>query len=299
MGCFTKRAQAPFSAWLPAAMAAPTPVSSLVHSSTLVTAGIYVMLRYNILFFRSFLVCSVSLVTLFVGGVRACFEKDLKKVVAMSTLSQLGVMLYSLSIGFWKLCFVHMRMHALFKSLLFLRCGSLMAGLGGGQDSRFFGFSFSSVSGVCFLTRVLRLCGFPFSVGFYSKDLIVLEACFGGFSIFVFLRFFLGCLFTVGYRVRLIVLGFLEGPLGDNYLALGDDRFFVFSVMFLWVWASFSGGFFGGTFTGSDCFLVGGFDYCLGLFIICLGVFVVFWGWGSLFFYSIGYLRFISMGGSA
>jgi len=150
VGCFTKRAQAPFSAWLPAAIAAPTPVSSLVHSSTLVTAGIYVMLRYNVLFFSSFLVCSVSLVTLFVGGLRACFEKDLKKVVAISTLSQLGVMLYRLSLGFWKLCFVHMRMHALFKSLLFLRCGSLMSGLGGGQDSRFFGFSFSSVSGVCF-----------------------------------------------------------------------------------------------------------------------------------------------------
>jgi len=192
-----------------------------------------------------------------------------------------------------------MRMHALFKSLLFLRCGSLMSGLGGGQDSRFFGFSFSSVSGVCFLTRALRLCGFPFSVGFYSKDLIVLEACFGGFRVFVFLGFFVGCLFTVGYSVRLIVLGFLEGPLGDNYLSVGDDRFFVCSVLFLWVWASFSGGFFGGTFIGSDCFLVGGFDYFLGIFIICLGVFVVLFGLGALFFYRIGYLRFISMGGSS
>jgi len=190
IGCFTKRAQAPFSAWLPAAMAAPTPVSSLVHSSTLVTAGVYVMLRYNVLFFDSSVICSVSLVTLLVGGVRACFEKDLKKVVAMSTLSQLGVMLYRLSLGFWNLCFVHMSMHALFKSLLFLSCGSLMSGLGGGQDSRFFGFSFSSVSGVCFLTSVLSLCGFPFSVGFYSKDLTVLVGCFGGHGVFVFWGFF-------------------------------------------------------------------------------------------------------------
>jgi len=113
------------------------------------------------------------------------------------------------------------------------------------------------------------------------------------------LGFFVGCLFTVGYSIRLIILGFLEGPLGDNYLRLGDDRFFVSSVFFLWVWASFSGGFFGGTFMGSDCFLLGGFDYCLGILIICLGVSVVLFSVGTLFFYRIGYLRFVSMGGSS
>jgi NADH-ubiquinone oxidoreductase chain 5 len=100
LGCITKRAQVPFSAWLPAAMAAPTPVSSLVHSSTLVTAGVYVLVRYNFLFFFSKVVCVLSLGTLFVGGLGACLECDFKKIIAMSTLRQLGLMVYRISLGY-------------------------------------------------------------------------------------------------------------------------------------------------------------------------------------------------------
>lgn len=100
LGGLTKRAQIPFSAWLPAAMAAPTPVSSLVHSSTLVTAGVYVIIRYHYIFDGGFSVMGVvGLLTMLLAGLCACLEGDFKKVIAMSTLRQLGLMLFTLSLG--------------------------------------------------------------------------------------------------------------------------------------------------------------------------------------------------------
>lgn len=140
LGALTKRAQIPFSAWLPAAMAAPTPVSSLVHSSTLVTAGIYVVIRYHYMFRGLFLVMGVlGLVTILLAGFCACLEGDFKKVIAMSTLRQLGLILFTLSLGAWQLAFLHMVVHAFFKRTLFLRCGSVIHQLVGCQDSRFYG----------------------------------------------------------------------------------------------------------------------------------------------------------------
>lgn len=101
VGAITKRAQVPFSSWLPAAIAAPTPVSSLVHSSTLVTAGIFLIIRFNYTLFRIFpFLTIVSLLTIFLGGVGACYELDFKKVVAISTLSQLGFIVFTLSMGY-------------------------------------------------------------------------------------------------------------------------------------------------------------------------------------------------------
>lgn len=99
LGCFTKSAQVPFSAWLPAAIRAPTPVSSLVHSSTLVTAGVYVLIRYNLSVVRNGLVVCLSSFTVFLAGSVAVLESDFKKLVAMSTLSQLGVMVYGIVLG--------------------------------------------------------------------------------------------------------------------------------------------------------------------------------------------------------
>jgi NADH-ubiquinone oxidoreductase chain 5 len=98
----TKRAQFPFSAWLPAAIAAPTPVSSLVHSSTLVTAGVYLLIRfyYTLSFIlSSSIFCFISLITIFFSGILALYDNDMKKVIAISTLSQLGFMMFSLSTG--------------------------------------------------------------------------------------------------------------------------------------------------------------------------------------------------------
>jgi len=141
LGAITKSAQAPFSAWLPAAIAAPTPVSSLVHSSTLVTAGVYVVIRFNYIFnflMSSFLsVC--FLFTIVLAGLVGNVESDFKKVVAISTLRQLGIIIFVLSFGIIILCFIHIIIHAFFKSILFLRTGSIMMQISGSQDSRIYG----------------------------------------------------------------------------------------------------------------------------------------------------------------
>jgi len=163
----TKRAQLPFSAWLPAAIAAPTPVSSLVHSSTLVTAGVYLILRFyylirNLIENKIFRV--IFLATSFFAGLVACFEPDLKKIVAMSTLRQLGLILFILSMGDFLFCYYHIVCHALFKALLFLRCGIVIRLLGGGQDIRFMGgirYYFSGITVMLGISR-FRLIGFPF-----------------------------------------------------------------------------------------------------------------------------------------
>jgi len=108
LGAVTKRAQIPFSAWLPAAIAAPTPVSALVHSSTLVTAGVYLNIRLRIFFLNGELrevLLFISIVTIFISGLGACFEIDLKKIIALSTLRQLGVIIIVISIGYYNLSF--------------------------------------------------------------------------------------------------------------------------------------------------------------------------------------------------
>lgn len=121
-------------------MRAPTPVSSLVHSSTLVTAGVYVLIRYNLSVFRSGLIVCLSSFTVFLAGFVAVLESDFKKLVAMSTLSQLGVIVYGIVLGIWKLAFLHVLVHALFKAALFLRVGSLMSTVDGDQDIRLYGW---------------------------------------------------------------------------------------------------------------------------------------------------------------
>lgn len=112
--------------------------------------------------------------TMALAGLCACLESDFKKIVAMSTLSQLGIMVYVLSMGSWCLSFFHMVTHAFFKRTLFLGRGSLIHQVGGGQDSRFYGgYLFDRLTGIMFAVRCISLAGFPFVVGFYSKDFIL------------------------------------------------------------------------------------------------------------------------------
>jgi len=178
VGAITKRAQIPFSSWLPAAIAAPTPVSSLVHSSTLVTAGVYIRIRFFYIlssFFSSKIFCVVRVLTSIRAGLIACLEKDFKKVVAISTLRQLGIILYVISIGEVFIGFFHIVCHALFKALLFLRCGVFIFLSIGGQDIRLIGgFSIlTPFASLIIIVSRMSLLGFPFLAGFFSKDLII------------------------------------------------------------------------------------------------------------------------------
>ena len=171
----TKSAQWPFISWLPAAIAAPTPVSALVHRSTLVTAGVWLIIRFGQTLAMFSHICFVlGLTTLSVAGLAAMLETDSKKVVALSTLSQLGLMVFSLSLGNVILCFFHVVTHALSKANLFLVVGGLLYSHFSQQDSRFIssgGISFiSALSGTI---RIVGLSGFVFSSGFYSKELVL------------------------------------------------------------------------------------------------------------------------------
>nr|AOY40027.1 NADH dehydrogenase subunit 5 [Scolytinae sp. BMNH 1040327] len=203
----TKSAQIPFSAWLPAAMAAPTPVSSLVHSSTLVTAGVYLFIRsfslfsYNSLFFLLF----ISLATMSMAGICASFVYDLKKIIALSTLSQLGMMIVILCLGDPDLALFHLLVHALFKALLFMCAGMFIHNLGNCQDIRRMGglVEYMPFTTTCFNISNFALCGLPFMSGFYSKDLIAEVLTMQGVSPLVYILFYFSIGSTVAYSLRL------------------------------------------------------------------------------------------------
>lgn len=223
----------PFSAWLPAAMAAPTPVSSLVHSSTLVTAGVYVFIRFNYAFFYYdfFFLKFLFLFTMVLAGLCAVLEKDFKKVVAISTLSQLGMMMFVLSLGLWILSYIHIIIHAFFKSILFLGTGSIISQVRGLQDSRFYGgMNFSFGSFVYFVVRCFCLAGFPFFIGFYSKDFIISSSSFFR-GVFFYYFFVLGCLFTVAYSFRLVCEGFVFTFGGFTLLSFKESLYFFIPVI--------------------------------------------------------------------
>jgi len=207
LAAMTKRAQIPFSSWLPAAMAAPTPVSSLVHSSTLVTAGVYLLIRFNFCFrpILFYVLLFLARMTIFISGLGANYEYDLKKIIALSTLSQLGLIIRILALGGYQLAFFHLLTHALFKALLFMCAGSIIHSLGDSQDIRFIGGLINHMPYTVTLFNVcnFRLCGLPFLSGFYSKDLIVEFISMGNLNIFIYLIFYISIGLTVSYRARL------------------------------------------------------------------------------------------------
>nr|YP_011004283.1 NADH dehydrogenase subunit 5 [Ctenophthalmus yunnanus]WPS93671.1 NADH dehydrogenase subunit 5 [Ctenophthalmus yunnanus] len=210
ISAMTKSAQIPFSAWLPAAMAAPTPVSALVHSSTLVTAGVYLLIRFNYLIMNTnlnMILLLLGSLTMFMSGLGANYEFDLKKIIALSTLSQLGLMMSTLSLGFISLAFFHLIMHALFKALLFLCAGSVIHMFKDFQDIRFMGSIAKMIPliGVIFGTANLALSGLPFLAGFYSKDLILESLSVMNFNFIIYLLFYISVGLTVCYSFRLVM----------------------------------------------------------------------------------------------
>lgn len=205
---FTKSAQIPFSSWLPAAIAAPTPVSALVHSSTLVTAGVYLLIRFRdvLLIFNINYFLLLSSLTMFIAGLGANFEYDLRKIIALSTLSQLGLIIRILFIGFPILAYFHLLTHAFFRALLFLCAGLIIHVIGDSQDIRYMGYIIYQMpfTSICFAISSFSLCGIPFLAGFYSKDIILESLSFEGVNSFVFLLFYISVGLTASYRIRLV-----------------------------------------------------------------------------------------------
>ncbi len=204
----TKRAQVPISAWLPAAMAAPTPVSALVHSSTLVTAGIVLLIKfYFVIINTDFqkLLLLVGVVTIFIAGLTTLIEIDFKKLVALSTLRQMGILVFVLGLGRKWLCVFHLVSHAFFKRCLFLVVGGALHFLFSKQDWRSFGvlINFSLAQRVTLFLCCVCLCGLFFTRGFISKDIILDFIRRKQLGIFVLIVFLVRLALTFIYCLRL------------------------------------------------------------------------------------------------
>nr|URX54013.1 NADH dehydrogenase subunit 5 [Glyptotermes sp. 14 AB-2022a] len=246
LAAMTSSAQIPFSSWLPAAMAAPTPVSALVHSSTLVTAGVYLLIRFSSVF--SAWVCTFLLLfsglTMFMAGLGANFEYDLSKIIALSTLSQLGLMIGAVSVGFAGLAFFHLLTHALFKALLFMCAGVIIHTMSDSQDIRFMGsLSFQMpFTSVCMCVSSFALCGMPFLAGFYSSDLILEMVSFSYTNLIGFLLFFAATGLTVCYSFRLFYYVFCgDFNLSTFYSISENSIYMLYGMVGLMTVAVFGG----------------------------------------------------------
>nr|YP_010140072.1 NADH dehydrogenase subunit 5 [Nacolus tuberculatus]QQK57716.1 NADH dehydrogenase subunit 5 [Nacolus tuberculatus] len=248
ISCFTKSAQIPFSCWLPAAMAAPTPVSALVHSSTLVTAGVYLLIRfYNLNFYNNYLFLFISVMTMFFSSICAMLEFDLSKIIAFSTLSQLGLMMSSLYCGLPIFSYYHMLSHAMFSSLLFLCSGVFIYYMGNNQDIRFMGSVcfFLPMTSSCFLISIMALCGIPFLSGFYSSDLIIDFSSFYSLSLFFFSLYYLSLGMTSFYSMRLFYYSMFSNLSSFSFSCVLDfpDKM-KFTIFFLSIFSILFGCFF-------------------------------------------------------
>ena len=217
IGIITKRAQLPFSSWLPAAIAAPTPVSSLVHSSTLVTAGIYLGMRYYVYFdctYMRSILFYISVITTFISGLNAIWENDIKKIIALSTLSQLGIIIISLSLGsyIYIVAFFHLIRHAFFKAILFLCSGVVIHNSNGEQDLRKILLLNNNmyIVYIIIILAKLSLCAWPFLRGFYRKDIILESIYFFNNRYIRILLIWLRTILTVLYSLRFVYYLFIK-----------------------------------------------------------------------------------------
>ena len=215
LAALTKRAQFPFSSWLPKAMAAPTPVSSLVHSSTLVTAGVFLIIRFppegNVATTLSFL----AMITLTLANLAACLQNDIKKLIAMSTISHMRIIIFFISLNAINSAFIHLVVHALAKALLFIGAGVVLHSLAT-QDIRKIGALINSSTVLSLMTlRIFSLCALPFISGFFSKDLCLLLIHQNKINLFLFIIFWLNLPLSLAYRLRfLFYVNFKEASYG-------------------------------------------------------------------------------------
>jgi NADH-ubiquinone oxidoreductase chain 5 len=225
VGAVGKSAQLGLHTWLPDAMEGPTPVSALIHAATMVTAGVFLLCRCSpLLQFApniSFVITLLGGMTAFLAATTGLLQNDLKRVIAYSTCSQLGYMVFAAGLSSYSVSVFHLSNHAFFKALLFLGAGSIIHAMGDEQDMRKMGglvkilpFTYSTM-----VIGSLALMGFPFLTGFYSKDLI-LELSYGSFTVegrFVHILGTLAAFFTAYYSTRLLSLTFLRSPNGNRY----------------------------------------------------------------------------------
>ena len=222
VGAVGKSAQLILHTWLPDAMEGPTPVSALIHAATMVTAGVFLIIRCSPIYEYSsdvlFFVTVIGAITAFFSASVGVFQNDLKKIIAYSTCSQLGYMVFACGLSNYSVSIFHVFNHAYFKALLFLSAGSVIHALSDEQDMRRMGglvqllpFTYSMM-----LVGSLALMGFPFLTGFYSKD-VILEIAYSKYSFLGTFSHWLGCFsasITAFYSFKLIYMTFLANPNG-------------------------------------------------------------------------------------
>ena len=254
IGAMAKSSQVGLHVWLPMAMEGPTPVSALIHAATMVTAGVYLLIRVSPLIEYSSLVLLLCLwlgaITTVFSSLIGLFQQDIKKVIAYSTMSQLGMMVIAVGLSSYNIALFHLVNHAFYKGLLFLGAGAVIHAVADNQDFRKYGglISYLPLTYSVMLIASLSLVAFPFMTGFYSKDFII-ESAFGKYyisSIAVYYIAIIGAMFTTLYSVKVLYLTFLSNPNGpivnykqahaahegDIYMSLPLIILAVFSIFF-------------------------------------------------------------------
>ena len=274
IGAMAKSSQVGLHIWLPMAMEGPTPVSALIHAATMVTAGVYLLIRSSPLIEYS---STVLLICLWLGAVTTVFssliglfQQDIKKIIAYSTMSQLGMMVIAIGLSSYNVALFHLINHAFYKGLLFLGAGAVIHAVADNQDLRKYGglISFLPLTYSVILIASLSLVAFPFMTGFYSKDFI-LESAYGQYhfsSINVYVIAVIGAIFTTLYSVKVIYLTFLTNPNGpvnsyrnahesDIFISLPLVVLAIFSIYFGYITRDIFIGLGSGFFSDNSIFI--------------------------------------------
>ncbi len=226
LGAAGKSAQFPFHVWLPDAMEGPTPVSALIHAATMVTAGVYLLFRTAFLFEQTPDVLAavgwIGAFTALLAATLACVQRDIKRVLAYSTVSQLGYMMSAIGAGFAGAGFLHLLTHGIFKALLFLAAGAVIHAVGSNDIFAMGGLARRMPQTFAvFLIGTLSLAGIPFFAGFFSKEEVLGATWVGGLPV-PFAMLVLAALLTAFYMFRVIFIAFLGAPAGADHPGHGD-----------------------------------------------------------------------------